>query len=762
MDDMIPTLDRPGEPPMPAPLGPAGHGDPHPSETTPRSGRLGRIVRGPADDLAWARPALLGLLGATAVLYLWGLGASGWANSFYSAAVQAGTKSWKAMFFGSSDAANSITVDKPPASLWLMEVSARIFGVSSWSILVPQALAGVASVGVLYAAVKRWFGAGAGLVAAAILATTPVAALMFRFNNPDALLTLLLVGAAYALVRALEVASTRWLVLAWSLVGLGFLTKMLQALLVAPAFALVYLLAAPTSLRRRIVQSAWGFLALVASAGWWVLIVALWPASSRPYIGGSQNNSIVDLIVGYNGLGRLTGNETGSVGGGGPGGPGGGGGGSMWGPTGWYRMLNDAFGAQASWLLPTAMVLLAAGLWLTRRAPRTDRARAALIIWGGWLLVTAVAFSFGQGIIHEYYTVVLAPAIGALVGIGLVPWWRRRHLWSGRLVLAGSALVTAWWSYELLHRTPDWAPVLQAAVLMGGLAAAALLLLPDLPRRAAIAVGALALVVGLAGPTAYALQTASTPHSGSLPTAGPGQGRGPGGRGGPGGPGGPGGFGPMGGPMMGNGTTGFPPGMGTGTMPGGTGTMPGGTGSMPGGTGTMPGGTGSMPGFGLMPEGMGTMAGGPGGGAGGLLDASAPSDELTALLEQDADRYTWVAATTGAQSAAGYQLATDDPVMPIGGFNGSDPSPTLEQFQAYVAAGKIHYYLAGGGGPGGGMGMGGPMGGFGGDGQGGGFGASMGGSRASSEIASWVASNYTAKTVGGITVYDLTAPTTSS
>jgi hypothetical protein len=218
----------------------------------------------------------------------------------------------------------------------------------------------------------------------------------------------------------------------------------------------------------------------------------------------------------------------------------------------------------------------------------------------------------------------------------------------------------------------------------------------------------------------------------------------------------------MGGPMMGNGTTGFPPGMGTGTMPGGTGTMPGGTGSMPGGTGTMPGGTGSMPGFGLMPEGMGTMAGGPGGGAGGLLDASAPSDELTALLEQDADRYTWVAATTGAQSAAGYQLATDDPVMPIGGFNGSDPSPTLEQFQAYVAAGKIHYYLAGGGGPGGGMGMGGPMGGFGGDGQGGGFGASMGGSRASSEIASWVASNYTAKTVGGITVYDLTAPTTSS
>ena len=183
------------------------------------------------------------------MLYLWGLGASGWANSFYSAAAQAGSASWKALFFGSSDAANSITVDKPPAALWIMALSVRIFGLSSWSMLVPQALEGVAAVGLLYPTVRRTSGPAAGLLAGAVLATTPVAALMFRFNNPDALLVLLMVAGAYCLVRALETASTRWLVLVGVLTGFGFLTKMLQALLVVPAFALVYLVAAPNPVR---------------------------------------------------------------------------------------------------------------------------------------------------------------------------------------------------------------------------------------------------------------------------------------------------------------------------------------------------------------------------------------------------------------------------------------------------------------------------------------------------------------------------------
>src|SRR5580692_9629727 len=211
-----------------------------------RARGLPRIVRGRPDDPAWVRPALILLLAATAFAYLWALGDSGWANSFYSAAVQAGTKSWKAFFFGSSDSSNFITVDKPPASLWVMELSARLFGLNSWSILVPQALEGVASVGLLYATVRRWFRPSAALLAGAVMATTPVAVLMFRYNNPDALLVLLLTVAAYATVRALERANTMWLVAAMAAIGLGFTTKMLQAFLVVPAIGLVYLVAAPT------------------------------------------------------------------------------------------------------------------------------------------------------------------------------------------------------------------------------------------------------------------------------------------------------------------------------------------------------------------------------------------------------------------------------------------------------------------------------------------------------------------------------------
>ena len=211
-----------------------------PPETSPqkRHGRATRLVRGPEGDPAWARPGLLGLLALTAVLYLWDLSASGYANSFYAAAVQSGSTSWKAWFFGSLDSGNSITVDKPPASLWIMGLSARIFGFNSWSLLVPQALEGVTAVGLLYGAVRRMSSHGAGLLAGAILALTPAAVLMFRFDNPDALLVLLMTAGAYAVTRALEQASARWLMLAGAALGFAFLTKMLQGLLVLPAFAL--------------------------------------------------------------------------------------------------------------------------------------------------------------------------------------------------------------------------------------------------------------------------------------------------------------------------------------------------------------------------------------------------------------------------------------------------------------------------------------------------------------------------------------------
>jgi 4-amino-4-deoxy-L-arabinose transferase-like glycosyltransferase len=627
------------------------------------------------DESRRARLALVALLGATAVLYLWGLSASGWANGYYAAAVQAGTKSWKAFFFGSSDAANFITTDKAPASLWVMDLSARVFGLSSWSILVPQALEGVAAVGVLYATVRRWFTPGAGLLAGAVLATTPVAALMFRFNNPDALLVLLLTCAAYAMTRAIESGHTRWLVLVGGLIGFGFLAKMLQAFLVVPGFAMVYLVAAPPRLRTRIAQVAAGGAALVAAAGWWVVAVQLVPAADRPYIGGSQDNTLWNLIFGYNGFGRLTGNEAGSVGGGGPTG-------SRWGPTGWTRLFNSEFGGQIAWLLPAALVLLGAGLFLTRRAPRTNRTRAAFLLWGSWLVVTAAVFSLGAGIIHPYYTVALAPAIGALVGIGGALLWRRRATTFARWTLAATVLVTAVWVRALLNRTPDWHPELRALVLVTGIGGAlGILVAHRLRRPARVAVVTVALVAVLAGPAAYAVATAATPHSGAIPSAGPSV---------------------------------------TGTTIGAFGPTGGGGGAGRGGFG-FNGGSNA------------------GGGPGGLLNTSTPQTAVVRALEQNADRYTWVAAVVQSNQAAGYQLATGDPVMAIGGFNGTDPAPTLAQFQALVRAGRIHYFIAGGGfggGPGGSSGS--------------------GGTTTAARITAWVESHFTARSVGGVTVYDLT------
>lgn len=689
----------------------------HPEVRTPELDDLPAVDPGPAasahdrpGDPRWARPALLALLVATAALYLWGLGASGWANSFYSAAAQAGSQSWKAWFFGASDAASFITVDKPPASLWIMGLSVRLFGLSSWSILVPEALMGVACVGVLYATVKRWFGAAAGLLAGAVLALTPVATLMFRFDNPDALLVLVLTIGAYCVTRALEDASGRWLSLGFAMVGVGFLTKMLQAALVLPGFGLVYLIAAPTGFWRRVRQLAVATVVFVASFGWWVAIVELVPASWRPYVGGSQDNSVLDLIFGYNGFGRLTGNETGSVGGGGGGNTG------RWGETGWLRLFNTSFGGQASWLLPAALALLGLGLVLTWRAKRTDRTRAALILWGGWLVVTGVTFSLGEGIIHEYYTVALAPALGALVGIGGVTLWRRRGNWFARIGLAAVIGLTAWWTVQLLERALDWNAWLQPLVVIAAIVGIVGVLAADhIGRGGRVVALSAAILAGLAAPTAASIATAAVPHEGALPTAAPTTGR-------------FGGFGGgRGGGFPGGGGGGFP-GTNRGGFPGGGAFPAGGNGSTASGgsTGTAPSAGGNR-GFG------GARGfGGGGGGIGGILGASTPSAELTAALQDHAGDHTWAAATIGANQAAGYQLASEEPIMAIGGFNGTDPWPTLAVFQQYVAEGKIHYFIASGAGGG-------------------------GGSSTSSAITQWVESNFTATTIGGTTVYDLTA-----
>jgi 4-amino-4-deoxy-L-arabinose transferase-like glycosyltransferase len=711
------------------------------------NGRTKRLLRGPDTDPGWARPALLGLLALTALLYLVNLSRNGWANDFYSAAVDAGTRSWKAFFFGSFDSSSFITVDKTPASLWVMELSGRIFGVSSWSMLVPQALEGVATVAVLYAAVRRWFGPAAGLIAGLVLALTPVAALMFRFNNPDALLVLLLTVAAYAMVRALENGRSRWLVLAGVVLGFAFLAKMLQAFLVVPGFALAYLWAGPPRLGRRIWQLVLAGAGILVGGGWWVLIAEVVPAADRPYFGGSTNNNILQLAIGYNGLGRLTGSETGSSGGGG-------GGGGFGGATGITRLFSSEFGGQISWLLPAALICLAGMLWVSRRAARTDRTRAAALLWGGWLVCTALVFSYMSGIIHPYYMVALAPAIAAAVGVGAMALWERRLGWFGRVTAAVTVGVTAWWAVELLGRSPSWFPWLRWVIAGAGVAAAVTILAgPWLAgsrgprglhggRRPGLGLAGIpvvcALVAGLTGPTAYAIDTVASTHTGAIPSAGPQEAGGGGGA-----PGRAGGV-PAG---RGTGTGGPAGGFGTHGTTGGTGGTTGGTGTgRPSGTGA-PGGTGGTGGTGTGSAGSATGARGtvPGrtgpaggaGGAGGLSGNTQVSSALVKLLEKGASGYTWVAATEGSQEAAPLELATGgEPVMAIGGFNGTDPAPTLAEFKALVAEHKIHYYI-------------------------GANSQSFGGGRGSSAIATWVASHFKKETVGGSTVYDLTQAASS-
>jgi 4-amino-4-deoxy-L-arabinose transferase-like glycosyltransferase len=673
---------------------------------TPLSGALGvgwrpirRHSNGKAPLNGWTgrrreRAGLLVLLLGTACLYLVGLSRSGWANQFYAAAAQSGSKSWTAFLFGSLDSSNFITVDKPPASLWVMDLSVKVFGLSSWSVLVPQALEGVAAVALLYAAVRRVSGPTAGWLAGAALATTPVATLMFRYDNPDALLVLLMTAAVYATVRACEHGRGRWLALAGALLGFAFLTKMLQGLVVAPALAGAYLVAAPIALRTRVKHTLAAGAAMIAAAGWWIALVELWPAGSRPYIGGSTDNSILQLTFGYNGIGRLTGSSNnGNVTGGA--------GGFSSGQTGLTRLFGAEMGSQISWLLPAALVALGALIWLTWRRPRTDALRASVIAWGGWLVITGVVLSYASGIIHPYYTVALAPAIAALVGIGAVTLWRARERDQARWLLALLIAAGAGWTYELLGRS-SWHSELRVIVLVVG----ALAILAVLSRRVgALVVAPLVALALLVAPTAYSVQTAATAHTGAIPSAGPSSTSfgAPGGRGRAGGPGGA-------------------PALGQGQRPNGlAGTPPQGAGARPGGAAQ-----GARPGGGL---------GGAGGGAaGGLGGATTVSSALTSALTKNAADFKWVAATTGDNEAASLELATGHSVMALGGYNGTDPAISLTQFKALVAAGQVHYYIA--------------------DAQGF-IGSTAANTSTAYAIQQWVTSTYTATTIGGTTVYDL-------
>ncbi|MDT5063914.1 MAG: hypothetical protein QOK02_69 [Mycobacterium sp.] len=624
-----------------------------------------------------SRWSLTALLISSAVLYLWDLGAQGWANAFYSAAAQAGSQSWKAFLFGSSDAANSITVDKPPMSLWPMALSVRLFGLNPWSILVPQALAGVAAVALVWDTVRRRFGDVAALIAGVVFALTPVAVVIFRHNNPDALLVLLLVAALWAALRAVDDGCTRWLVLSGVLLGCGYLTKQLVVLLMLPALFIPYLVAGPPSLLRRLWQVAVAMVVAVAASGWWVALVQLWPADDRPWIGGSQHNSELELTFGYNGFGRLSGHEVGAVGvsadssapvAHGPDAP------------GFGRLFQEGQIGQIAWLLPAATVFLVVLLAWRWREPRGDAARASVLAWGLWLISGAGVLSFMEGIFHAYYTVILGPPVAALVGIGVVVCWERRvQVWAqATLAAAGAATVTV--GYAVLQHNPHYQPWLRWVLFAAIVVLLVWLMRVDAAwtrrRGVHVIVWAALAVLGLAGPLAYAVTTVSLRASGALPAAGP----------------------------------------------------PSVSAAAHSATAALKRAESGAP---PIVE-----------GACSLLTAGTPSADVVARLEVDADRFTWMAATVGSTCAGSYQLATGKPVMPLGGFNGTDPSPTRKRFEQLVAAHAIHYFIA-----------------------------MTGDHRTdyrfgqhlldSGKIQQWVQTHFAPIVMGSVTIYDLTAAPTS-
>jgi 4-amino-4-deoxy-L-arabinose transferase-like glycosyltransferase len=551
------------------------------------------------------------LMLGTATLLTWRLDVSGYANAYYSAAAQAGADSWKAFLFGSLDGANGITVDKPPMSLWPMGLSVRAFGLSPWSILLPQAVEGVAASALLYACVRhvtrdQW----PAVLGAGMFATMPVSALVFRYNNPDALLTLLLLGCAYGTVRAVESdRATAWLVLVGALAGLGYLTKMLEAFLIVPALGLTYLMHGRPPVTRRLIQLAAALGSLVAACGWWIALVELWPPDRRPFVGGSPTNSVLELTFGYNGAGRLTG-STGTT--------------SAdrgWAATNIARIGRTDLGGEVMWLVPTAAVLGALAYVLTRQHPDRRRIRASLLLWSTWFVVAAATFALMAGIFHSYYTVVLAPAIAAVTAIGAWLAWEHRQSEPVRrtlaLALVLAVLLGAGTLAAVGYELRWWC----LPIALIGTIAVVLIHPRSGPSRLGRRVAALSLVAATLGPVLFTWATVTSAHVGSAPMAGPGHAAD---------------------------TTEL------------------------------------------------VVAGPPAGGWPFPTTYAPASDEVVARIAAGADRYRWAAATLGARTASSYQLAVHAPVLAIGGYKGTDPTPTAAQFAELVRTRQVHWYVPGG------------------------------------------------------------------
>ncbi|MCT7369758.1 ArnT family glycosyltransferase [Mycolicibacterium llatzerense] len=621
------------------------------------------------------RSALALLLIVTAIGYLWNITVNGMGNQFYAAAVWAGSRNWEALLFGSIDPNNVITVDKPPLSQWVMALSGQIFGFSSASMLIPEALMAVGSVWLLYAAVRRISGPAAGLLAGAVLALTPVSAMMFRFNNPDAAMVLLMTLAAYFTVRALNDSvdgsarrgGAKWMALAGVALGFAFLAKMLEGVMVAPALGLTYLIAAPVALRSRLWHLLGALGALFVSAGWFVVLTILWPASSRPYMAGSTDNSFMNLVLGYNGFGRvlgknhmgktdpdkpstvhtLTGEHAGHAAGEAMKTAGHHGGGFGDQTQGLPRLFTGEFGFEIGWLVPAALLATVLVLISRGRAPRTDRVRAGAILFGGWLVSVGLVLSFMKTNVHPYYCLALAPAMAAMFAVFVIEFWRRRDSLFHRIGLTTVLLVSGVWGFVILGRNADWLPALRWVLLVAAIVGAAALVWAgagdNRKRIATLALG-LAMFGAAGGSVAYSLATFGQPHLGGGPSVGPAdkddKGHG---------------------------------------------------------------------GFGQRDD----------------------NPQLNALLKATTTK--WSAAIDRSSPAAGLELDTRTPVIAIGGFGGSDPAPTLQQFQSYVANHEVAYYIVS-------------------DSKG------HWGADAHSDIADWVSANFAPLKVGSDTVYNLTQP----
>ncbi|WOX13336.1 ArnT family glycosyltransferase [Streptomyces sp. N50] len=678
--------------------------------------RARRLFTGPEDDPRWARPALWGILLLATALYAWNL-TSITGNTFYDAAVYSGTKSWKAFFFGALDSGSFITVDKPPFALWVMGLSARVFGYGTWQLMLPMVAAGTGSVALLYRQVKRDFGAVAGTISALVLTLTPITVAITRDTNPDPILVLLMMLGAAALMKA--VRNGRLMPLVWSAVAIGFAfnTKMMQAYVVLPAFFLVYLWATNVSLGKRIRNLAVATVALVVSSAWWMVIVDLIPASSRPYIGGSTDNTVWDLVIGYNGFGRIFGASS-SVGSQGNGA-------SFGGSSGLYRMFNEIMGGQISWLIPFAAIALIAGLVLRGRAPRTDAKRAALMLWGGWFVLHFLTFSLAEGTFHPYYVTAMAPGIAALAGAGGVLLYRAFREGSAAKwawVLPAAIAASSVWAVVLLQRVSGSGTlytVAEIVVAVAGVASVLGLLVGRFTKRHRLmGFAALAAVVALlAGPAAYSVSAATSSTNGTNPTAGPSTGGGMGGGGGGGGMGG------------------APSGTKSGTKPSGSapsGTKP--SGSAP--SGTMPSGSGSA-------SSSSTESGSESGtsesgeqstGGGGMGGGTQVSSEMITYLKKHQDGATWLLAVSTDQTASSIILESGQPVISMGGWSGSDNAMTLAKLKSLVKSGKLHYIIV----------------------------SSDGGQGTNSEIATWVKAHGTAVKSSAYSSSSSTTSTSSS